>query len=164
MRFYLVIIFLFPLSVSLYGQRDHSKHGGSEEIRHYPNAEMIAFNRGFNDGLRNKVKSSDHYSEAFQKNAYASGYATAATIRNKGVHWYVNSGVKSELIADLRGLKVNQAIKVLKERGFIEGKSFTQAHLIYSNWYNPGTLQCITTIVQKGHISEILITSGCEDL
>ena len=125
-------------------------------------AVSIAYDRGFNDGLRNRTFNNSYYREDVRKDAYADGYDSGYATRKKGDHWSGNTGASYVEYKDLEGWLALRAYEELQNRGFEERQKQQQGGNTYSTWYHSRTGQCINTITRKDRISEMIISTHCD--
>ncbi|WP_224490430.1 hypothetical protein [Robertkochia flava] len=134
----------------------------SYDERNGYNSVSIAYDRGFNDGLRNRSFHNSYYRDFSQKDAYADGYDRGLETRRKGDHWSGNSGSSYIEFKDLEGWGALRAYDELIKRGFEEERRYKQGGTTYRTWYHSRTGQCIKTVSQKERISETMISTHCD--
>lgn len=122
----------------------------------------VAYDRGYNDGIRNRKFNNSYYNAYEQKDAYADGYDEGVEQRKQGGHWSGNAGASGERFRDLEGWGALRAYDELKRRGFEERKKHQQGGTTYRTWYNSRTGQCIKTVSKSERIAETMISTHCD--
>lgn len=125
------------------------------------NSTGVAYDRGYNDGLKNRRFNNSYYRDYEQKDAYADGYDEGSSQR--GSHWSSDSRGSRAQYSDLEGWGALRAYEELKRRGFDERRNHKQGGTTYRTWYNSRTGQCIKTVSQKERITETMVSTHCDE-
>ena len=127
------------------------------------NSVSVAYDRGYDDGVRNRKFNNSYYQNYDQKDAYADGYEEGENHRRDGSHWSGNSGNNNEDYRDLEGWGAKRAYGELERRGFEERRHHQQGGTTYRTWYNSRTGQCIKTVSKNERIAETMISTHCDE-
>lgn len=126
------------------------------------NSASAAYDRGYNDGLRESRFNNSSYRNNNEKDAYADGYEEGRSHRSDDRHWSRNSS-NHEDYRDLEGWDAKRAYGELRRRGFDERRHHQQGGTTYRTWYNSRTGQCIKTVSKNERISETMISNHCDE-
>lgn len=143
-------------------------HDGHKRTRNNPygsQIQIIAYDRGYDDGYANKPMDSyyakDDYSHT---NQYYNHYSHNNNHNNSGNHNgnnHTNHGKKID-INELRGMKSKAAYVSLEQHGYNNTKTFQEDNVTYKLWFNSKVDHCVKTYSKNYYIARIENSNNCK--